>query len=174
MKTRIGVIALACAGTWLVVAGSAAAQDLSKLGGLMGGGGTSMKSGSMGNVTGLLQYCVQNNYLGGNSGAAGIKDKLLGKMGGASSTPMAGGDTSASKGNMLSKLTGGSSAASQGSGSATSDPSYLSGAKGILQGSGGQSVDLNSLGGGNSDLKSKLTTKVCDTVLKQGKSFLGK
>jgi hypothetical protein len=171
MKTRIGVIALACAGTCFIVAGSAVAQDLSKLGGMLGGG-TSMKSGSMGNVTGLLQYCVQNNYLGGNSGAAGIKDQLLGKMGGASSTPMAGGDTSASKGNMLSKLTGGSSAASQGS--STSDPSYLSGAKGILQGSGGQSVDLNSLGGGNSDLKSKLTTKVCDTVLKQGKSFLGK
>lgn len=173
MKTRIGVIALACAGTCFMMAGSAAAQDLSKLGGMLGGG-TSMKSGSMGNVTGLLQYCVQNNYLGGNSGAAGIKDKLLGKMGGASSTPMAGGDTSASKGNMLSKLTGGSNAASQGSGNATSDPSYLSGAKGILQGSNGNSVDLNSLGGGNSDLKSKLTTKVCDTVLKQGKSFLGK
>ncbi|HMH69733.1 MAG TPA: DUF2501 domain-containing protein [Pinirhizobacter sp.] len=174
MKMRIGVIARICAGASLLLAGSAAAQDLSKLGGMLGSGGTSMKSGSMGNVTGLLQYCVQNNYLGGNSGAAGIKDQLLGKMGGASSTPMAGGDTSASKGNMLSKLTGGSNAASQGGGTATSDPSYLSGAKGILQGSNGNSVDLNSLGGGNSDLKSKLTTKVCDTVLKQGKSFLGK
>jgi len=174
MKMRIGVIARICLGASLLLAGSAAAQDLSKLGGMLGGGGTSMKSGSMGNVTGLLQYCVQNNYLGGNSGAAGIKDQLLGKMGGASSTPMAGGDTSASKGNMLSKLTGGSNASSQGSGTATSDPSYLSGAKGILQGSNGNSVDLNSVGGGNSDLKSKLTTKVCDTVLKQGKSFLGK
>jgi uncharacterized protein DUF2501 len=174
MTTRTGVIPMALTCALLMAGGGASAQDLSKLGGMLGGGGASMKSGSMGNVTGLLQYCVQNNYLGGNSGAAGIKDKLLGKMGGASSTPMAGGDTSASKGDMLSRLTGGSKGASQGAGTATSDPGYLSGAKGVLQGGNGKSVDLNSLGGGNSDLKSKLTTKVCDTVLKQGKSFLGK
>ena len=167
------IIARACAGTLILVAAGTSAQDLGKLGGLMGGGG-SMKSGSMGNVTGLLQYCVQNNYLGGDSGAAGIKDKLLGKMGGSSSTPMAGGDTSASKGNMLSRLTGGSNGSAQGGGAATSDPGYLSGAKGILQTGSGKSVDLASAGGGNSDLKSKITTKVCDTVLKQGKSFLGK
>jgi len=34
-------------------------------------------------------------------------------------------------------------------------------------------MDLASVGGGSSDMKSQITTKVCDTVLKQGKSFLG-
>jgi hypothetical protein len=63
------------------------------------------------------------------------------------------------------------------SGDPTSDPGYLSGAKGILQTGSGKSMDLSSLGGGSSggtsDLKSQLTHKVCDTVLKQGKSFIG-
>ena len=34
-------------------------------------------------------------------------------------------------------------------------------------------MDLSSVGRGSSDMKSKITTKVCDTVLKQGKSYLG-
>jgi hypothetical protein len=38
-----------------------------------------MTSGSVGNVAGLLQYCITNNYLGGDDPAA-IKDKLLGKL----------------------------------------------------------------------------------------------
>jgi hypothetical protein len=89
-------------------------------------------------VAGILQYCVKNNYLGGDSGASGIAGKLLGKTQG---------------------------------GSSNSD--YLSGAKGMLHGKDGQTTDLNSIGGGNSDLKSKLTTKACGVVLNQGKSFVG-
>ncbi|RDS86217.1 DUF2501 domain-containing protein [Dyella psychrodurans] len=58
-------------------------------------------------------------------------------------------------------------------GQASSDSGYLSGSKGILQGGNGKTMDLGSVGGGSSDMKSKITTKVCDTVLKQGKSFLG-
>ena len=38
-----------------------------------------MTSGSMGNVAGLLQYCIGNNYLSGE-GAASVKDRLLGKL----------------------------------------------------------------------------------------------
>ena len=142
MKTRIGGIATACAVTisLSLACTAASAQDLGSLGGKLGGGmlpgGGS--SGSMGNVAGILQYCVKNNYLGGDSGASGIAGKLLGKTQG---------------------------------GSSNSD--YLSGAKGILHGSNGQTTDLNSVGGGNSDLKSKLTTKACGVVLNQGKSFLG-
>jgi hypothetical protein len=126
--------------------GAVSAQDLGSLGGKLGGmmpGGGSMQSGSMGNVAGLLQYCVKNNYLGGASGASGIQSQLLGKMQGQSQS------------------------------APTSDPSYMSGAKGILQGSNGKSMDLSSVGGGSSDMKSKITNKVCDTVLKQGKSFVG-
>jgi len=59
------------------------------LGGLAGSGGggmpslQSLSSGSTGNVAGVLEFCVKNNYLGGGSGAASVKDKLLGKLGGA-------------------------------------------------------------------------------------------
>ncbi|WP_420991624.1 DUF2501 domain-containing protein [Cupriavidus sp. 30B13] len=57
-------------------------------GGLGGGGGgmpslQSLTSGSTGNVAGVLEFCVKNNYLGGGSGADSVKDKLMGKLGGA-------------------------------------------------------------------------------------------
>jgi hypothetical protein len=176
MKKRIGGVATAGLALVLGLAcGTGSAQDLGKLGGLLGGGGGSMASGSMGNVAGLLQYCVKNNYLGGDSGASGIKDQLLGKLG------AGGGATSSSNASsggsdMLGSLMGGKKkkgASASSGGDPTRDPSYLSGAKGILQGSNGKSLDLSSVGGGSSDLKSQLTTKVCDTVLKQGKGFLG-
>jgi hypothetical protein len=41
--------------------------------------GQSLTSGSLGNVAGLLEFCMKNNYLGGGD-AAGIKDKLMGKL----------------------------------------------------------------------------------------------
>jgi hypothetical protein len=146
MTIRIGGIATVCAAaiTLSLAGGAVNAQDVGSLGSKLGGGGLGNMlpgggaSGSMGNVAGILQYCVKNNYLGGDSGASGIAGKLLGKTQG---------------------------------GSSNSD--YLSGAKGILHGNNGQTTDLNSVGGGNSDLKSKLTTKACGVVLNQGKSFLG-
>ncbi|GLQ40263.1 DUF2501 domain-containing protein [Dyella nitratireducens] len=140
---RTSIMAAAAFGLCLAC-GAASAQDLGNLGSNLSGklgslGGTgSMSSGSMGNVAGLLQYCVKNNYLGGDSGASGIAGKLLGKTDG---------------------------------GSNNSD--YQSGLSGMLKGSNGHTTDLSSVGGGNSDLKSKITTKACDVVLKQGKSFLG-
>ncbi|CAG9250237.1 DUF2501 domain-containing protein [Paraburkholderia unamae] len=46
----------------------------------------SLTSNSLGNVTGLLQYCIKNNYLNADA-ASNVKDSLLGKLpGGASST----------------------------------------------------------------------------------------
>jgi hypothetical protein len=147
MKLKFGYPkACAMAIALCLACSSVGAQDLGSLGGKLGGmmpGGGSMQSGSMGNVAGLLQYCVKNNYLGGASGASGIQNQLLGKMHGQSNA------------------------------APTSDPGYMSGAKGILQGSNGKSMDLSNVGGGSSDMKSKITTKVCDTVLKQGKSFAG-
>lgn len=141
MKTRISGMATTCvvAITLGLAYGSVGAQSLGglggKLGGMLPGGG---ESGSTGNVAGILQYCVKNNYLGGNSGASGIASKLLGKTDG---------------------------------GASNSD--YSSGADGILKGKDGSTTNLGSIGGGNSDMKSKLTTKACGVVLKQGKSLVG-
>ncbi|TAM30855.1 MAG: DUF2501 domain-containing protein [Paraburkholderia sp.] len=47
--------------------------------------GASVTSNSVGNVTGLLQYCIKNNYL--NADAAGsVKDSLLSKLPGGANT----------------------------------------------------------------------------------------
>jgi hypothetical protein len=175
MKKRIGgMTTIGVAIALSLICGASGAQDLGKLGSMIPGG--SMTSGSMGNVAGLLEYCVKNNYLGGNSGASGIKDQLLGKMGGSSNAMASSGEKSSGASAMLGELTGSKDKHAAGSstgGSPTSDAGYLSGAKGILQGSDGKTMDLASVGGGSSDIKSQITTKVCDTVLKQGKSFLG-
>lgn len=53
--------------------------------GLAGMASAPMASGSIGNVAGLLQYCIGNNYLGGD-GAASVKDKLVGKLPGGART----------------------------------------------------------------------------------------
>jgi hypothetical protein len=143
MKTVLAGIAL----TLAVAAPVASAGQLDKL---MGGSSTSsLTSGSMGNAAGILQYCVTNNYLGGNSGASGVKDQLLGKLGGTSSSTAA----------------------------PTQDPGYLDGAKGLLKSKDGKTLDLGGASGSDSspmgDMKAKMTKKACDVVLKQGKSMLG-
>ena len=54
------------------------------LGGLSGVlSGQSMTAGSTGNVAGILEFCIRNNYLKGNA-ASGVKDALMGKLPGAS------------------------------------------------------------------------------------------
>ncbi|TBR39699.1 MULTISPECIES: DUF2501 domain-containing protein [Dyella] len=167
LSTSCLALALAAAAT------STTAQDLGKLGSMIPGGG-SMTSGSMGNVAGLLQYCVKNNFLGGDSGAAGVKDQLLGKLGTGTGTESKASSNSSNPSDMMNSMLGSKhKTGSTTSSDPTSDAGYLSGAKGILQGSNGKSVDLNTLGGGSSDLKSELTHKACDTVLKQGKSLIG-
>ena len=54
--------------------GSGGASSLGNLGFKMPAIGAS----TMGNAAGVLQYCVKNNYLGGD--AASVKDKLLAKI----------------------------------------------------------------------------------------------
>ena len=57
-------------------------------GGGLGGGGlgglsmSSVGSASGGNIAGVLRFCVQNNYLGGN-GASSVENRLTGKLGSA-------------------------------------------------------------------------------------------
>lgn len=58
--------------------------ELKGLGGAMPG--QSLSSGSLGNVAGLLQYCITNNFLGGE-GVSSVQDKLMAKVpGGSKST----------------------------------------------------------------------------------------
>jgi len=103
---RCGAITLA-----LAMAGPAAAQTLKQLEGALGGsshgsgqgassatgsGGAAsalgdlasgnLKSGSLGNATGVLQYCIKNNYLSGN-GVTALKDKLTSRISGSSGQP---------------------------------------------------------------------------------------
>lgn len=61
-------------------------------------GGQSLTSGSMGNVAGVLEYCVKNNYLSGN-GVSSVKDSLMSKLpGGSSAASSDGGYTDGAKG----------------------------------------------------------------------------
>jgi hypothetical protein len=60
----------------------AASGDLGKLGGVGSAlSGGSLASGSTGNVAGLLEFCMKNNFLSGHDPLA-VKDKLMGKLGG--------------------------------------------------------------------------------------------
>jgi hypothetical protein len=64
--------------------GSNGAGGSGALGGLGGAlSGQSMTAGSTGNVAGILEFCIKNNYLKGNA-ASGVKDALMGKLGGGS------------------------------------------------------------------------------------------
>ncbi|MFT3801545.1 MAG: DUF2501 domain-containing protein [Burkholderiaceae bacterium] len=99
---RIAPLLLAVAAGLAAVAPGASAQNLDKLKGMVGGGKESageaaggiggalpslgsMNIGSLGNATGVVEYCIKNNYLDG--GASGIKDKLMGKLSGGDTKP---------------------------------------------------------------------------------------
>ena len=136
-----------------ILSGSLAAQGLGQLKDIAGGSGlgdaasslgslSSITSGSTGNVAGIIEYCMKNNYLNADNAssvgnASSVRNQLMGRM------------------------TGG------GNQSAESNPDYISGAKGIVTSSGGQSVDLSMAG-----LKDKAVKKVCEKILDQGKSLL--
>lgn len=166
---------IAIAGIVLVAtlaSGSAAAGQLDSLKGMMGGGG-SLTSGSAGNAAGILQYCMTNNYLGGDSGAGGVKDKLLVSLSG-DHQAAANDGSSSSTGAMLGKLAGGGSKKTDTA--PTQDKGYLDGARGILKSGDGKSLNLGGASAdasGSGDIKAQLTRKVCDAVLKQGKKMAG-
>ena len=86
-------------------------------------------SSTVGNAAGVLQYCVKNNYLGGD--AASVKDKLLAKI----------------------------------TGQKQQETGFASGAKGLLKGGDGKSLNFKLL-------SSKVKTKACDYVLKNATSLI--
>ncbi|EXI73385.1 MAG TPA: DUF2501 domain-containing protein [Candidatus Accumulibacter phosphatis] len=64
--------------------GSGLPAGLGGVGGLSGAlPGQSLTAGSVGNVAGLLEFCIRNNYLGGKT-AASVKDSLTGRLPGGS------------------------------------------------------------------------------------------
>ncbi|KLN56322.1 DUF2501 domain-containing protein [Variovorax paradoxus] len=86
-------------------------------------------SSTMGNAAGVLQYCVKNNYLGGD--AASVKDKLMAKI----------------------------------TGQKQQETGFASGAKGLLKGGDGKTLNLKML-------SSKVKEKACDYVLKNASSLV--
>jgi Protein of unknown function (DUF2501) len=56
------------------------AGGLGNLGGMSSAlSGQSLTAGSTGNVAGVLEFCIKNNYLSGN-GASSVKDSLMSKL----------------------------------------------------------------------------------------------
>ena len=69
--------------------GSGGLGNLGGIGGIGGMGGAlsgeSLTSSSTGNVAGVLEYCIKNNYLSGSS-ASSVKNSLMSKLPGGSSS----------------------------------------------------------------------------------------
>jgi hypothetical protein len=140
---------------WVLAATLPAASAHAQLEGMLGKGshGTDLKglagmanapmtSSGMGNVAGLLQYCIGNNYLSG-AGAGSVKDQLMGKLPGGAQT--------------------------QDPGYSDGVKGLLHGSNGNLMDLGGAA---SGGGGGTGGMTADLTRKACDTILKQAKSFL--
>jgi len=67
-------------------AATASAQNLGALKDAAGGADlSSLASGSAGNAAGVVEFCVKNNFLGGDA-ASSVKDKLMGKVTGSDAT----------------------------------------------------------------------------------------
>ena len=79
-------VAQAQLGDMLKQGGSTGSGGLGNLGGMGGAlSGESLTSGSIGNVAGVLEYCIKNNYLSGSS-ASSVKNSLMSKLPGGSSS----------------------------------------------------------------------------------------
>ena len=126
-----------------------------QLGNLLNQGSSGGSSGGLGGLGGI------GNALSGQSITSGSASNVAGVLQFCiKNNYISGGSASSVKDSLMSKLPGGSS-------SASSDPGYTDGAKGILSSSNGQQLDLS--GGG---LKEQATKQICDKILAQGKSML--
>lgn len=105
--------------------------------------GQAPSTGNINNIAGVLEYCLQNEYLSGDD-AASIEDSLKAKLSG---TPPS---TNAPDPD-----------------SPYLDGAYADGVKGILHGKDGKPINLAGKG-----LKAAATRQVCDTVLSTAKSML--
>jgi hypothetical protein len=129
----------------LIGAAACATAFAGGLGDLAGGTDlSSLASGNAGNAAGVIEYCVKNNYLGGDA-ASSMKDKLMGKagLGGENKDP---------------GFADGANGMVQASDGKSIDLTKLGGGAGGMAGVG--------------DMKSKLTKKACGAVLDNAKSLL--
>jgi hypothetical protein len=121
---------------------------------MAGMAGMSMTSGSIGNVAGLLKYCIGNDYLSG-SNASAVQSMLMGKLPASVQTK----DPAYADGEKgVLHATDGSSLDLNGGGSGSSGASGTAGA-----------IGAPGVGG---DVQAELTKTACNTVLAQAKSFL--
>lgn len=83
-QRSLGCLLLASALLQLPAAQAGVGDLLNQAGSATGLSLPSTTSSSTGNVAGILEFCVKNNYLNADS-ASGVKDQLMSKLGGSSS-----------------------------------------------------------------------------------------
>jgi hypothetical protein len=130
-----------------ILSGSLAAQGLDQLKDITGGSGLGDAASSLGSLSSITS--------GSTGNAAGIIEYCV------KNNYLSGGSASSVKDQLMKKMT---SSRDQ---PAESNPDYISGARGIVTGSSGQSVDLSMAG-----LKGKAVKKACEKILDQAKSML--
>jgi hypothetical protein len=130
-----------------ILSGSLAAQGLGQLKDIIDGSGLSGAASSLGSLSSITAGSIGNavgiieycvkNNYLSGDNASSVKDQLMGKMTASGDQP------------------------------AENNPDYISGARGIVTGSSGQSVDLSMAG-----LKDKAVKKICKKILDQANSML--
>jgi hypothetical protein len=126
-----------------ILSGSLAAQGLGQLRDIIGGSGL----GGAASLSSITSGSIGN--------AAGIIEYCV------KNNYLSGGNASSVKDQLMGKMT------ARGDQPAENNPDYISGARGIVTGSSGQSVDLSMAG-----LKGKAVKKACEKILDQAKSML--
>lgn len=130
----------------VIFSGSLAAQGLGQLKDIVGGSGLGGTASSLGSLSSITS--------GSTGNAAGVIEYCM------KNNYLSGGDASSVKDQLMGKVTGGGQPAE-------SNPDYISGARGVVTGSSGQSVDLSMAG-----LKTAAVKKACEKILDQAKSML--
>ena len=128
-----------------IFSGSLAAQNLDQLKGITGGGDLGSAASSLGSLSSISSASIANaagviefctkKNYLSGEGATSVKDQLMGKIPGTGNKP------------------------------AGSNPDYISGVKGIILASGGQSLDLTSMA-------TSAVKMACEKIFEQGKSML--
>jgi hypothetical protein len=129
-----------------ILSGSLAAQGLGQLKDIAGGSGLGGAASSLGSLSSITS--------GSTGNAAGIIEYCM------KNNYLSGGNAASVKDQLMGKMTGGRD-------QPENNPDYVSGARGIVTGSSGQSVDLSMAG-----LKDKAVKKACEKILDQAKSML--
>ena len=129
-----------------ILSGSIAAQGLDQLNDITGGSGLGGAASSLGSLSTITS--------GSTGNAAGVIDYCV------KNNYLSGGSASSVKDQLMKKMTGADQPAE-------SNPDYISGARGIVTGSSGQTTDLSMAG-----LNREAVKTACEKILDQAKSML--